>query len=149
MYGPTVVITTLVDCARSRIESGSFTSASISGSSACPEPSRDRTASSLDRVRPASAHRVPGSACAARYSAVSPPVNPVAPNRTMSCWRSATGGDLLSHLEGLSGRHPSPSGHPAGHGCSHPFRGVRSLAGHIQKLAPLLARGWFGPESLG
>ena len=45
------------------------------------------------RLRPASAQRVPAGAWRARYSAVRPPVNPVAPKRTMSCsreeaWRS-------------------------------------------------------------
>ena len=44
-------------------------------------PAPPRACASL---RPASAQRVPAPACAARYSAVSPPVNPVAPNSTMS-----------------------------------------------------------------
>src|SRR5579859_998088 len=148
MYGPTVVITTFVDSASARIEPGSFTSASISGRPECSLPSRERTASSLDRLRPASAHRVPGSAWAARYSAVNPPVKPVAPNRTISCWRSDTAGDLPGRLERLRGCHPGPGGHPTGHGRGHSLRGVGGLAGQIQKLAPLLARGGFGPESL-
>src|SRR3954453_2033254 len=50
-------------------------------------PRRSRSASSLAWLRPASAQRVPSGACSARYSAVRPPVKPVAPNRTMSCSR--------------------------------------------------------------
>ena len=46
--------------------------------------SRSRTASSFVRLRPASAQRSRAGACRARYSAVSPPVKPVAPNSTMS-----------------------------------------------------------------
>src|SRR5438552_3231952 len=45
---------------------------------------RARTCSSFSRLRPASAQRSDAGAVRARYSAVSPPVNPVAPNRTMS-----------------------------------------------------------------
>ena len=48
-----------------------------------------RTAASLAGLRPASAHRSPAGACRARYSAVRPPVKPVAPNRTRSYGRSA------------------------------------------------------------
>jgi hypothetical protein len=76
-----VLITTLVESASARSEVGSFASASISGSSASVESiaaSRARQASSFERLRPAIAHRAPP-ALAARYSAVRPPVNPVAP----------------------------------------------------------------------
>ncbi len=51
--------------------------------------SLSRTASSLLRLRPASAQRSPEGACSARYSAVSAPVKPVAPSRTMSRSRCA------------------------------------------------------------
>ena len=52
-----------------------------------------RTASSLAGLRPASAQRSPSGACRARYSAVSRPVNPVAPKRTMSSSRSDGGSE--------------------------------------------------------
>ena len=76
-----MVITTLVDSASARIEDRSAASAWISGISASAgsiSASRSRVASSLDGLRPASAQLSPG-ALRARYSAVSPPVKPVAP----------------------------------------------------------------------
>src|SRR6266511_305367 len=71
----------------SRNESRSVTSATSKSSSAHEgliSASRSRTAMSFSRDRPATAHRQPLGACAARYSAVSPPVNPVAPKSTTS-----------------------------------------------------------------
>jgi hypothetical protein len=71
----------LVESAIARSEAESSASASISGSSASDESipaSRARVCSSFERLRPAIAHRAPP-ALAARYSAVSPPVKPVAP----------------------------------------------------------------------
>src|SRR5690349_9753580 len=94
MYGPTVVITTLVDSASLRIDDASPVSAVISGSCAdagLVSARRRRTPSSFSRLRPASAQRVVAGAWRARYSAVSAPVNPVAPNTTMSYSRSAIG----------------------------------------------------------
>src|SRR5438105_13880077 len=82
MYGPTVVINTLVDSASSLSESASLTSAC---SRATSRPRR----SSFDWLRPAIAQRVVSGALAARYSAVSAPVKPVAPRTTTSYWRSA------------------------------------------------------------
>src|SRR3954451_975614 len=82
MYGPTVVMTTLAAEAMSRSEPGFSTSASSSGRSS---PSF----SSLALLRPASATRA-SPALATRYSAVSAPVNPVAPKRTTSYGRSFT-----------------------------------------------------------
>ena len=69
-----------------------------SGSGACGEAaaSRAATASSLARLRPTSAQRSPAGAWAARYSAVSPPVNPVAPNSTRSYRREASICGILS-----------------------------------------------------
>ena len=84
MYGPTVLITTRAASATERSDSVSVTSARSNGTSAAPAPSRRRTSSSLPWLRPASAHRVPAGALRARYSAVSAPVKPVAPNTTMS-----------------------------------------------------------------
>ncbi len=46
--------------------------------------SRARTASSLSRLRPTRAHFSPWGPLRARYSAVSAPVNPVAPKITRS-----------------------------------------------------------------
>src|SRR6266542_3951669 len=86
MYGPTVVMTTRELSASSRSESWSPMSARSSGSSAWP--SLARTTSSFAGLRPAIAQRNPGGAFWARYSAVSDPVNPVAPNSTMSYGRS-------------------------------------------------------------
>ena len=68
-------------------EARSALSASISSRSASAGSSVaswSRTASSLLRLRPASAQRSPEGACSARYSAVSAPVKPVAPSRTTS-----------------------------------------------------------------
>src|SRR4051794_130134 len=79
-------MTTRVDSASSRSDPGSVVSACSSSTSA---PMRSRTASSLPRLRPASAQRVPSGAFAARYSAVSAPVKPVAPRITTSYMRSA------------------------------------------------------------
>lgn len=90
-YGPTVVASTRVACATTRSDPASVTSAVSSGSSArvgSMPTSRSRTAASFAGLRPASAQRNPAGACRARYSAVSPPVKPVAPNRTMSYARS-------------------------------------------------------------
>src|SRR5271167_2254222 len=97
MYGPTVVITTFVHSATRRIDSGSPMSASIRSRLAAAGSIVSRwvlVASSFARLRPASAQRVGGLCrvgvvCRAKYSAVSPPVKPVAPNRTTSYGRSA------------------------------------------------------------
>src|SRR5579859_1157347 len=146
MYGPTVVITTLADSASERIDPASDTSASSNGNSACPEPSRSLTPSSFDRLRPASAHFVPGSACSARYSAVSAPVNPVAPNRMTSYSRSAIGPDATRRRQRVLGRDPGPRRHPAGDRRRHPLGGVRGLPCEIEQGAELRRCGRLGPE---
>src|ERR1700753_1353929 len=96
MYGLTVLMTTRADSATRRIDSSSVTSAINSGTST---PRRSRTASSLARWRPARAQRV-APAWPARYSAVRPPVKPVAPSSTTSCSRSVVDVDLLGQLDG-------------------------------------------------
>src|SRR5919201_4167677 len=106
MYGPTVVITTLVASATARIEEASFTSAVSSGTSAAAGAAsarRSRQPSSFWRLRPASAQRVPAGALRARYSAVSAPVNPVAPNTTTSYSRSAIAVDFFGQAFRLVG----------------------------------------------
>ena len=57
MYGPTVVMTTFVDAAIARSDSGSPESATIVGTSA---PIVSSVLASLSRLRPAIAHFVPG-----------------------------------------------------------------------------------------
>src|SRR3954452_803642 len=86
-------MTTRAACATARSEASSVTSACSSGTSTAR---RSESASSFARLRPASAHRTPSPACSARYWAVSAPVNPVAPRRTMSYSRSGMGGDSMS-----------------------------------------------------
>src|SRR5579884_3765635 len=149
MYGPTVLMTTRVDCASLSRELRSLTSAFSNGRSACSRPRPDRNVSSFVRLRPARASRVPGSAWEARYWAVRAPVNPVAPNTTMSYWRSAIAGHLPRHLEGLVGRHSGPGRHPAGHRSRHPLGRVRRLAGQIQQLTELVGGGGLGAQGLG
>src|SRR5947207_482847 len=115
-------MTTRAASATSRSDASSLTSACSSGTST---PRRSASASSLALLRPARAQRSPSPACAARYSAVSAPVNPVAPKRTMSCSRSAMAehsmsaavlGSLVAVLArlGLSARlGPERPGHEA------------------------------------
>src|SRR5437763_12000092 len=142
MYGPTVLITTLVASAISRSESGSVTSARSRGTSAPPAPRRRRPSSSLLSFLPASAHRVSAGAWRARYSAVSAPVKPVAPNTTMSYERSATGlAELEGHPERLVEVHPGARGHPARRRRGDSFGGVRGLARHVEDHLELLGRG--------
>src|SRR5262245_22785654 len=84
-----------------RSESRSVTSATSKSRSTHEgliSASRSRSATSFSRDRPATAHRHPLGACAARYSAVNPPVNPVAPKSTTSNSRPT---DM--------GKHPSPT----------------------------------------
>ena len=62
MYGPTVLITTLVDSAIARTDAGSVESATITGRSASAESisaSLARVCSSFAGLRPAIAHRAP------------------------------------------------------------------------------------------
>src|SRR4051812_32718902 len=87
MYGPTVVMTTLARSAISRTDRASDVSATTRPADSAPR--RSRTAASLFRSRPASAQRAQSGRVAARDSAVSAPVKPVAPRTTMSCSRSA------------------------------------------------------------
>src|SRR4051794_1449312 len=86
-------MTTRAASATARSEASSVTSACSSGTST---PRRSDSASSFARLRPASAHRTPSPAWSARYWAVSAPVKPVAPRRTMSYSRSGMGGDSMS-----------------------------------------------------
>src|SRR5437588_13042035 len=111
MYGPTVLITTFVDSASFVSDWRSSTSALIGGRSALP--SRSRIDSSLDWLRPAIAHRVCAEALFARYSAVSAPVKPVAPNTTMSYSRSGIAAHRTGLLEGFLRRDPGLRRHPA------------------------------------
>src|SRR6202035_5406994 len=138
MYGPTVLITTLVDSAIALREAGSLESARSSGTSACSAPSPARTASSLDWLRPASAHLVGDparpSAWPARYSAVSAPVKPVAPNRTISCSRaSAIRRHPPRRLECPLWGDPGLRGDPARHRRGDPLRRMGRLARQIQE----------------
>ena len=87
MYGPTVVTTARVDAAMAASDSGLFTSACTSPSDSQAGDSlakRRFTSASLRTLRPASAQRSESGAWRAKYSAVRPPVNPVAPNRIRS-----------------------------------------------------------------
>src|SRR5680860_962213 len=85
-------MTTRAEDAIAASDPASLTSASSSGSD-CRDESirarRDRTSSSFDSFRPASAQRQPAGALRARYSAVSPPVKPVAPKITRSYLRGS------------------------------------------------------------
>src|SRR5665213_3822773 len=153
MYGPTVVITTFADSAMARSDAGSVASAMSRARSAWPSASRSRTASSLAWLRPASAHRVsipPAPAARARYSAVSPPVNPVAPNRTMSYSRSAMGGvDLPRQAHRLVELDTSSGGQPAGDGRRDALGGVGGLAGEVEDGRELVLRGGSHAELVG
>src|SRR5579884_4232482 len=146
MYGPTVVITTFVDSARRLRLASSVLSASINGRSCLP--CRSRTASSLLRLRPASAQRVPSVALLARYSAVRPPVNPVAPNSTTSCSRSATA-HLLGALDRLLRRDASLRRDPARDRRGDALGSMRCLGRQLEQLPELLGRRWIGPELAG
>src|SRR5882757_830663 len=89
-------MTTRVDSATLASAAASAASASTragTGASELAAARRAATASSLARLRPTRAQLSPAGALAARYSAVSPPVKPVAPNSARSYCRSvATAG---------------------------------------------------------
>src|SRR5690606_2516586 len=121
-YGPTVVITTRVDSATDFSVSGWDTSAVSSSRSAHDgliAARRSRTASSFARFRPASAQRACAGTLRARYSAVRPPVNPVAPNSTMSNRRSAMGPtvDAFAYRRYVVSRRRVGPGCPAPEAC--------------------------------
>src|SRR5579884_3794437 len=149
MYGPTVVIRTRVASATARKDPASVTSAWSSDRPAEPSPSRARTCSSLPRFRPASAQRVCAGAWAARYSAVSAPVKPVAPNTTTSYSRSATVAQLARYPERLGGVDTGARRQPAGHRRGHALGRVRGFRRHVQERLELLVRGSGGAEPLG
>src|SRR5437588_9387182 len=142
MYGPTVVINTLVDSASSLSESASLTSA-------CRRATSRPRRSSFDWLRPAIAQRVVSGALAARYSAVSAPVKPVAPSTTTSYGRSAIDLDAPRRLERLLRRGPCPRRHPARDWRSDTLGGVRRLPSQIEEDAELGRRRRSGPELLG
>src|SRR5436309_829303 len=150
MYGPTVLITTLVASAISRSESGSVTSARSRGTSAPPAPRRRRPSSSLLSFLPASAHRVSAGAWRARYSAVSAPVKPVAPNTTMSYERSATGVvELAGDPQRLVQLDAGAGGDPARGRRRDPVGGVGRLGREVEDRLELLRRERPRPELLG
>src|SRR5438270_1183560 len=146
MYGPTVVITTLARSATAFRDPWSVTSALSSGRSLLRSV---RTCSSFCMLRPASAHLVVSGAFCARYSAVSLPVKPVAPNTTTSNSRSATGCHLLGGVEGLSNVRAGLCGYPARDRGGHAFRGVRGLGGEVQERLPLFVRRRLGAHLFG
>ena len=87
---------TRVDRAISASEAGSSVSATTTpgaGTSGDCAANCATTASSLVRLRPATAHEPPSGMFRSRYSATRPPVNPVAPYNTMSKGRSALAGE--------------------------------------------------------
>src|SRR4051794_34888664 len=94
-------MTTRARDATSASESGSVESARSSSTfpaDGAIASSRRRRASSLSGLRPASAQRRPAGAWRARDSAVSDPVKPVAPNRTRSSSRCASGAGMRPML---------------------------------------------------
>src|ERR1700744_5711837 len=156
MYGPTVVITPLVDPASRRIESGSPVSASINSRLTLAGSIVSRwvlVCSSLVRLRPASAQRVSGlcgvgGARWARYSAVRPPVKPVAPNTTTSYFRSAIGpiGQLLGEAQRPLGFDPGAGHEPTRDRCGLALGGVRGDPGERQQRLELGAGRRRGPQ---
>src|SRR5947209_14452958 len=136
MYGPTVVTTTLVCSASCLSDGGSVTSASMIGMSVRPMSSS--VFSSLSLLRPATAHCVVGGACSARYWAVSAPVNPVAPNTTMSCSRSAILRDLVGCLECRRQVLICVRGYPAGGGRCDALRGMGRLRCEVEDRLELV-----------
>src|SRR5437588_3305351 len=140
MYGPTVVINTLVDSASSLSESASLTSAC---SRATSRPRR----SSFDWLRPAIAQRVVSGALAARYSAVSAPVKPVAPSTTTSYERSAI--DLARPGERLVRRDAGLRCDPARDRGRHALRGVSGLGREVEQRLELLGGRRVGAELVG
>src|SRR5436305_4705807 len=141
MYGRTVLMTTLAASAIARNESALLTSASSSSrvSHAGLTPaSLERTSSSLPRLRPASAQRVSAGACSARYSAVSAPVNPVAPNRTTSNRGSAIVTDVPGGVQRLGRRHSRLGGDPASHRRRHPLGRVGRLPSQVEQIFELV-----------
>src|ERR1039458_3675467 len=83
------------------------------------------------------------------YSAVSPPVKPVAPNTTTSSSRSAISGDLPGRCERFIQAGACSGGDPARHRRCDPLGGMRRLAREVEDRAPIIDRRRLGPEPLG